>query len=35
MSPMRSNKLYADGLYTTFYTPGAGHNMQATLNLKF
>lgn len=29
------NKLYADGLYTAFYTPGPGRNIQATLNLKF
>ncbi|MDZ7937896.1 MAG: TonB-dependent receptor [Rhodoferax sp.] len=29
------NKLYADGLYTSFYTPGPGRNIQATLNLKF
>ncbi len=29
------DKLYADGLYTTFYTPGPGRNLQATLNLKF
>ncbi len=29
------HKLYADGLYTSFYTPGPGRNVQATLNLKF
>lgn len=29
------NKLYADGLYTSFYTPGPGRNLQATLSLKF
>ncbi|MDT7521749.1 TonB-dependent receptor [Rhodoferax sp. TBRC 17198] len=29
------DKLYADGLYTSFYTPGPGRNLQATLNLKF
>lgn len=29
------DKLYADGLYTSFYNPGAGRNLQATLNLKF
>ena len=29
------NKLYADGLYTAFYTPGVGRNVQATLNVKF
>ena len=29
------NKLYADGLYTAFYTPGAGRNIQATMNIKF
>ena len=29
------DKLYADGLYTAFYTPGPGRTVQATLNLKF
>ncbi len=29
------NNLYADGLYTAFYTPGPGRNIQATLNIKF
>jgi catecholate siderophore receptor len=29
------DKLYADGLYTSFYTPGPGRNIQATLNIKF
>jgi catecholate siderophore receptor len=29
------DKLYADGLYTAFYNPGAGRNLQATLTLKF
>lgn len=29
------DKLYADGLYTSFYTPGPGRNIQATLNVKF
>ncbi len=30
-----TDKLYADGLYTAFYNPGVGRNLQATLNLKF
>jgi catecholate siderophore receptor len=29
------DKLYADGLYTAFYNPGVGRNLQATLTLKF
>jgi catecholate siderophore receptor len=29
------DKLYADGLYTAFYNPGAGRNLQATLTMKF
>jgi catecholate siderophore receptor len=29
------NKLYADSLYTNFYIPGSGRNIQATLNIKF
>ena len=30
-----TDKLYADGLYTAFYNPGVGRNLQATLSLKF
>ena len=29
------DKLYADALYTSFYVPGAGRNLQATLTVKF
>lgn len=29
------NKLYADSLYTNFYVPGSGRNIQATMNIKF
>jgi catecholate siderophore receptor len=29
------DKLYADSLYTNFYVPGSGRNIQATLNYKF
>ncbi len=29
------NKLYADALYTSFYVPGSGRNVQATMNIKF
>lgn len=30
-----NNTLYADALYTAFYVPGAGRNVQATLTVKF
>ncbi len=29
------DKLYADSLYTNFYVPGSGRNIQATMNIKF
>ncbi len=29
------DKLYADSLYTSFYLPGSGRNIQATMNIKF
>jgi catecholate siderophore receptor len=29
------NKLYADSLYTNFYVPGSGRNIQVTLTAKF
>jgi catecholate siderophore receptor len=29
------DKLYADALYSGHYIPGAGRNLQATLNIKF
>jgi len=29
------DKLYADSLYTSFYVPGSGRNIQATLSVKF
>jgi catecholate siderophore receptor len=29
------NKLYADSLYTNFYIPGSGRNVQVTLTAKF
>lgn len=30
-----TNVLYADALYTAFYVPGAGRNVQVTLNVQF
>ena len=30
-----NNTLYADALYTSFYVPGIGRNIQATLTMKF
>jgi catecholate siderophore receptor len=30
-----TDKLYADALYTNFYIPGSGRNLQITLNVRF
>jgi catecholate siderophore receptor len=30
-----NNVVYADSLYTGHYIPGAGRNVQVTLNVKF